>query len=107
VFLREQKFLSEIENLSLSALCKRGWPAWQSTIDNPRTLKQLVRHMRNAIAHGRIRFSSDSKILAEVQFEFADRDPNTGQLTWQATIGGDALRTFVLRLAKELDQRIG
>lgn len=107
VFIKEQKFNNEIRGLTLASLEAQGWPQWRSSMDTPTSLGQLVRHLRNAVAHGGIKFSSDAAALDDVSFEFTDRDPKSSQITWQGQISGPDLRRFVLRLVQEVDQRIG
>lgn len=107
IFIKEQKFNDEIRQLSLASLEAQGWPRWKSSVDQPKSLGQLVRHLRNAVAHGGIKFSSDATALEDVSFEFTDRDPRSGQITWQGQVSGPDLRAFVLRVVAEVDQRIG
>lgn len=107
VFIKEKKFNDDIRGLSLATLEAQGWPRWRSAVATPNSLGQLVRHLRNSVAHGGIKFSSDATALKDVSFEFTDRDPRSGQITWQGQITGPELREFVLRLVKEVDQRIG
>jgi hypothetical protein len=104
VFLRERNYLNQTKNVKLSKLVQAGWPAWDSTVDQPKTLRQLLRHLRNSIAHGGIQFSSDSKIGNDVRITFTDRSRDTGAITWQATIASDRLRDFVLRIVNDVDQ---
>ncbi|MBI2186946.1 MAG: hypothetical protein HYU37_07450 [Acidobacteria bacterium] len=54
-----------------------------------------------------MKFSSDATALRDVSFEFTDRDPKSSHLTWHGRISGPDLREFVLRLLREVDQRIG
>jgi len=67
VFPKEKLLLDSIEAKTLAGLAKDGWPTWLITRDQPRkpedttdTLGKLLRHVRNAVAHGRITFTSDS-----------------------------------------------
>ena len=106
VFIKERRFNDEIRTLTLASLQRQGWPNWNSTVNTPNTLGQLVRHLRNAVAHGGIKFSSDAPALADVSFEFTDRDPNSSQITWNGRISGPDLRKFVLCLVEEVERRI-
>lgn len=107
VFLRERNVLDRVKTLRLIDLQRKGWPVWDTSIGAPKTLGQLVRHLRNAIAHGRIYFSSDAPSLADLWFEVSDFDTKANQITWQARIGGVQLRDFVFRLIGEIDEATG
>lgn len=56
-----------------------GWPVWNTTLGKTNTLYQLIRHVRNALGHRRVTFSSDSRVLSEVHLHFADRSPGAQQ----------------------------
>lgn len=43
------------------------------------TVRVLVRHLRNAVAHGRFIFSNDSRELEEVAIRFFDENTRTGE----------------------------
>jgi hypothetical protein len=59
--LPQERMLSAIPDLPLSELHARGWPAFESegSFRPPRTLKPLVRYLRNAVAHFNIEFLPD------------------------------------------------
>jgi hypothetical protein len=70
VFIHEREFVRHVADLRLSELVGKGWPRVQIDKDDEKrpteALGDFVRHLRNAIAHGRISFSSDSHDLTEV-----------------------------------------
>ena len=67
----------------------------------------LVRRLRNAVAHGHMRFSSDSRLLEEVFVEVADFKPDTEEPYWIARIQGRELRSFCLKFIQLIEDRLG
>ncbi len=76
VFPREKLLLEAIKETPLSSLAKEGWPSWTITRDDSaqptRTLGDILKHVRNAVAHGRITFTSDSRLMHEVRLLVED-----------------------------------
>jgi signal transduction histidine kinase len=72
VFLWEREFIRYTKELQLDDLVKDGWPRFEISKGECETLHQLVRHLRNAVAHGRIRFSSDSRDPNSVMIDIED-----------------------------------
>jgi protein-tyrosine phosphatase len=86
VFPWEKDFAKSVAKLQVDALVKQGWPRWEIRRGYCRTLGDLVRRLRNAVAHGHMRFSSDSRLLEEVFVEVADFKPDTKEPYWIARI---------------------
>ena len=64
VILPREQYLELLnEETDLGQLVSEGWPEWNVTKGKADTLGQLARHIRNATAHGRLTFSSDSRYL--------------------------------------------
>jgi len=82
------------------------WPEWniqlggQSTI----TLGDLLRHLRNAVAHRHLRFSTDSSVLRDVEFTVEDWRPQATHAHWRASINCEELETFCELLAHEISE---
>src|SRR5262245_42778277 len=57
VFTVEKEFVRFILNQKLDDLAAQGWPMWTIELGTCDTLGELVYHLRNAIAHGRLSFS--------------------------------------------------
>ena len=98
----------------LCELYRQGWPEWNITCDCPtkgqkktKTLKQLVRHIRNAASHGRIEFDSESRNLEEVTFLMEDAPSKEAPVNWRAEIRGDHLYTFCIRFTRALEHSLG
>ena len=68
----------------------------------PKTIRCLVRHIRNAAAHGRITFSSDERELENVTFAIEDGDPQAKpfKANFMANIDGADLLRFCQALSQ-------
>jgi hypothetical protein len=68
VFPWEADALKHIESFQLKTLEREGWPRWRIQSDekgDTHTLKELTRHLRNAVCHRRISFSSDDRDMGQ------------------------------------------
>ena len=81
---------------------EEGWLGFRITMDDEKgkdtakrteNVRHLVRHLRNAVSHGRIRFRTDSRNPSEETLTFED-GPTGGQPNWRAEITGSELRQF-------------
>jgi hypothetical protein len=92
-----------LKTCTLASLTTSGWPSWQFKLGSSATLDELVRHLRNAISHRGVYFSSDSRKLEEVEIKFSDRPRGHNQpYNWQVVINAAELHRFVLNFAKFL-----
>ena len=80
-----------------------GWPIWTFNIGCSTNLDNHIWHLRNALSHQRVRFSSDARLLEEVEITFSDRPPAAATDNWSATINAAALLAFVLRFSEIID----
>src|SRR3972149_6414655 len=92
VFPHEKELDKKFDELPLADLVTAGWPEWNFTMGSSQNLGDLLRHLRNAVAHGRMSFSSDSPNLHDVFIEVADRPSKNRPANWQARITADDLR---------------
>lgn len=102
--------LKSLEDIPLSVLNDKGWPKWDILLDekgDTTTLGKLIRHLRNAAAHRRIRFSSDDPELHKVKLQFEDAASDTAPVYWRAQINAAELRVFCERFTKELEELVG
>ena len=102
VFPWEKDLVKKVSALKLENLTQNGWPRWEVCLGNCETLGQLIKHLRNAVAHGRMVFSSDSTNLRDVTFTVEDyykgkKDP------WCAHIRANDLRAFCLKFVRLLE----
>lgn len=89
----------DFRSVKLADLTATGWPGWSFQVGGSDDLDDLLRHLRNALSHRRVRFSSDSRELAGVDITFWDRRNPDGPDDWSTSIRGDELLDFALRLA--------
>lgn len=107
VFPWERHFAQQVAQVSLTVLEGDGWPMWEITQGYANSLGQLIRCLRNGIAHGHMTFSSDSRLLAEVVVQVQDYHPSATESYWTAKISAANLREFCYRFIDLIDQRIG
>lgn len=101
--IRKSGFTS-FDKYKLNYLSEKGWPRWTFNRGSSDNLSDLVRHLRNALSHRRILFSSDSRNLEDVEIRFGDsRHPN-GPEDWSVTINAAELQKFVLLFADLLKE---
>jgi hypothetical protein len=107
VFPKEKLLLDSIEKISLDDLRGKGWPVWHITLDSGKqreeTLGVLVWHLRNAISHGALMFTSDDQYLENVAIRAEDKPSKRAPPNWRAEISGTNLREFCVRFAKLID----
>lgn len=107
VFPWLEGFDESIKSKELRTLEEEGWPSWSFLQGESKTLGDLLRHLRNAIAHKRLRFSSDSRDPEEVRIEFADAKSDEATAYWRAEISADALLDFCRRFVALVEDTIG
>jgi len=107
VFPWEKKFGEYVYTLKLDQLATKGWPQWQMVGRDCETLGQLLRLLRNAVAHGNLVFSSDSRHIEEVTVELENYPTNGASPDWLASIPATELRSFCYRFVDLVDQVVG
>ena len=107
VFPWERHFVDLVAAVPLSKLADSGWPAWRTTRGSVNTLGDLVRRIRNAAAHGHLKFSSDSRLLSEVTISLSDYRPHATEPFWSAEILASDLRDFCYRFIDLIDSHLG
>lgn len=112
VFPFEEGIIDPVEAWSLERWKRKGWPSWTIHLDNDpkektKTLGRLVFHLRNAVAHRRLRFSSDSSELSKVTFHAQDAERKNSAPYWRASISGAHLLVFCEKLAAIIDDELG
>ncbi len=90
----------------LNDLAAAGWPVWSFHIGCSTDLDDLLRHLRNALSHRRVHFSSDDRALEQVEVTFRDRPTSAAANNWSATINAAALLVFVQRLSELIDHDV-
>jgi hypothetical protein len=86
------------------------WGSWVIELERPNrpthTLDDLTWHIRNSVAHGRIRFLSDSRIADDVVI-VAEDGPDNRPANWRATISGSGLRRFCMQFLQFIENETG
>ena len=102
----------DLWSVSLEELVRQGWPKWDITLDDSngktKKLKHLVRHLRNAAAHGHFEFTGEpeSRNLSEVGLIVKDQPGENEKTNWKAKIGGPELYEFCVLLADRIEESI-
>ena len=107
VFPTERNVVRQLETLRLSELEALGWPRWEFELGSSETLEQLMRYLRNAVAHGRIHFSSESRTLSEISVQAENYAPKATSPNWRVRISATDLRSFCLKFIDLVEQTIG
>ena len=108
VFPWEAHALKSLESLCLSVLEEQGWPRWNIQLgkkEDTNTLGKLIWHLRNAISHRRLSFSSDDLEMGKVEIMFKD-GPHNKPINWCATINAADLKGFCDRFTKRLEELV-
>ena len=100
VFPREE-FIDKIPPTSLNDLAAAGWPVPKVVGDFPQAkdLRELVRYLRNAIAHFNLEFIGDA--CNEIRI-LRVWNTSHGTKTWQAEVGLEELRAISERFTELL-----
>ena len=101
VFPWEGKADKAIRAKLLADLYKSGWPVWDEAPPS-KGLGQLIHGLRNGIAHGNVRFSSDDRAASEVVVVFGSKNGD-----WHATISAENLKSFCLKFIEFIENTIG
>lgn len=92
VFPREE-FIRRVPRTPLDQLKEEGWPVPRVTpgFDQVSDLRELIRYLRNAIAHFNIEFIRDGRNEIRM-LRVWNFDPRRGRKTWEAELGLAELR---------------
>jgi hypothetical protein len=101
IFPWESQTDKAIRGTMLTNLYRSEWPVWQETPPS-RSLGQLTRRLRNAIAHRNVQFSSDETEPSSVTITFASKSGD-----WRATISASDLKNFCLRFVTFIENACG
>jgi hypothetical protein len=83
-----------LKKVPLELLSKSGWPSWHFELEISETLGSLIHHLRNAVSHGRMIFSSDNAEPSKVEITVEDWKRNATAPYWKARINGAELQKF-------------
>ena len=105
VFPWEKRFKERLKGLRPHDLGESEWPHFKRLSGTWSTLDELLRHLRNALAHSRISFSSDSSDPSEVNVRFEDfqdfKWKENKKPDWAVEINAANLKNFCRKFVKE------
>jgi HEPN pEK499 p136 len=93
VFPKEKAGFGCAYKVPLDDLVLRGWPEWQHFVNKPPTLAKLLEHLRHAISHGNVHFSSEARQYEGVRLTFTNK-LNGKETKWEGRISAQDLREF-------------
>jgi len=98
----QQRYVDKIPHTSLEELEQQGWPipSVREGFQQVENLNQLVRHLRNAIAHFNVDFIGDGK--NEVKFLHVWNTNPRGLRTWEAELSVSDLQGIAERFIELL-----
>lgn len=96
----KERFIQEIPETPLEQLEQEGWPIPKLTGNFPqaRNLRELIRYLRNAIAHFNIEFIGDDIRILRVC------NKRHGKKLWEAELTVDDLRKFIDKFSNLITQ---
>ena len=116
---RELKGL-DVLDVKMEDLHDQGWPSIEPILDEysvkTKTLKVLIKHLRNAVAHGHFRFegigssSADSRDPSEIKVILWDetrKKKGTEVQRWQLEMNGEVLYQVCDKFIQHFRGRVG
>ena len=102
VFPKEEYF-DQIPETPLEELEVQGWPVPRVTgnFKQVSDLRQLIKYLRNAVAHFNLEFPDDGTNQLR-QLRVWNTDPRTNRTTWAAELTLDDLRALTRRFVDHL-----
>jgi len=94
----QQEYVNQIPRIPLEKLEQEGWPIprVQGNFEQVSDLNQLIRYLRNAIAHFNIKFIGDAHNEIHI-LRVWNVDPRSRRKTWEAELSVDDLRKIANR----------
>jgi hypothetical protein len=102
----QQRYVNNIPKVPLAELANRDWPIPEVVGNYPqvKNLNQLLRYLRNAIAHFNLEFISDENKNIE-GLRVWNVDPRTGEITWKARLTKDDIEKISRKFVELLLER--
>jgi len=107
VFPREN-YYENIPETPLAELEAQGWkiPAVSGQFEQVKNLRQLMRYLRNAIAHSNLEFDSDGVNLTGIRLWNCSHGKKTWEVRWPLAELRDLTFRFIELLRQEQNQRL-
>lgn len=105
VVLPSERFANDIPCTELRELVKQGWPVPEVSgeFPAPDNLRQLMRYLRNAVAHFNVKFQVDHQGHISGLLVW-NVDLETKKKNWKATLSISQLELLVMRFAELIAQ---
>lgn len=107
VFPWERDAFNAVKKRRLASVELKDWPSWE--MDGPlaqqnriKTVGHLIEQVRHAVAHGHVRFDSDSRQPNAVTVTFENRGKQGNLAQWSGRIRADDLATFCQRFSNSV-----
>jgi hypothetical protein len=99
VFPWERGALNAVKKKRLPIAAREGWPTFRMSgplakTNDIKTIGDLIEQLRHAVAHGHVRFDSDSRVPSDVKITFENRRSKNQPPEWQGEIRADHLSAF-------------
>ncbi|HBG59221.1 MAG TPA: HEPN family nuclease [Anaerolineaceae bacterium] len=99
----KEKLYKKIQPKNWDMMVKEGWPLPSGDNAHVSNLKQLVRNMRNAVAHFNIELVNDGNEITGIRFgSFSKPDSHREGPHWTGMYDIASLREFVNKLSEHL-----
>lgn len=107
IFPWETSAFDIVKKRKIPVLSAEGWPKWKMNgAKRVIELHDLIKVLRNAIAHGNIEFDSDSRSPADVTISFTNIPKGKTESDWVGTITGDQLIEFCRRFSSAIQDQV-
>lgn len=92
----KENFFEEIPEITRETMIKQGWPLPDEEISQIQNLRELVKNMRNAVAHINIEFSANKNEIEGIRFKkYAIHDKDRENPRWIGVYKLEPLKKFV------------
>ena len=93
----QQSYVNRLPEVPLVELAREGWPVPTFEVGHveAQNLKQLVRMLRNAIAHFNIQFEAPQGQISGLRLW--NTDPRSGKVTWRVRLSTSELEAISLQ----------
>lgn len=101
IVLPVEQYFEQFPAISIDELVREGWKIPKVVGDFPQVnnLCELIRNLRNAVAHFNIKFLTDDRNQI-TGLEVTNKDIRSRAVIWQAEIGVDELRDLLERFVE-------
>ena len=103
IFPKERRLYEKIQPKSWDTMVEEGWPLPSGDNAHVSDLEELIRHMRNAVAHCKFNLTTDHDEISSIEFK-SFRDRQRKRLLWTGVYDVASLRKFVYMFLDHLQR---